>query len=166
MLMNLSPRESSSRWPHHYWKQKKVPKFEVTQSNGAHICPRNPTWAQLMQGGRLSSYIPLLWRRHVTLVSILQTFLVDAGKHAAELAYDRPSPKLISFMRKHYGVLTTLIHVAFSVYTWQAEPPSAVRCRTVPCYPVLSLCSVLPLIIGWKIFWTISFDCTIFHCLI
>lgn len=59
-----------------------------------------------MQGGRLLS---CLQRRHVTLVFILQTFLVDAKKHAAELAYDRPSPKLISFMRKHYGVLTSLM---------------------------------------------------------
>jgi len=32
-----------------------------------------------------------------------QTFLADAGKGAAELAYDRPSPKLLAFMRKHYG---------------------------------------------------------------
>jgi hypothetical protein len=32
-----------------------------------------------------------------------QTFLADAGKDAAELAYDRPSPKLLSFMSKHYG---------------------------------------------------------------
>lgn len=63
----------------------------------------------------------------MTLVYISQTFLVDAKKHAAELAYDRPSPKLISFMRKHYGVLTFLMPTLLwkSVFIWQAEPCSA-----------------------------------------
>jgi GNAT acetyltransferase, Mec-17 len=32
-----------------------------------------------------------------------QTFLRESGKTAAMLAYDRPSPKLKSFLAKHYG---------------------------------------------------------------
>lgn len=38
----------------------------------------------------------------------VQTFVADAGKTAAMLAYDRPSPKLKAFLAKHYGERTPL----------------------------------------------------------
>ncbi len=44
----------------------------------------------------------------VNLALFVQTFVADAGKTAAMLAYDRPSPKLKAFLAKHYGERTPL----------------------------------------------------------
>ena len=74
-----------------------------------HWCRQSVSWT-----GRLST--------DTCLCS--QTFLADAGKDAAELAYDRPSPKLLSFMSKHYGGPT------LDVAPYFREAPANPKCRT------------------------------------
>lgn len=36
---------------------------------------------------------------------IFHRFLAEEKKHPAKLAYDRPSEKLLSFLKKHYGLV-------------------------------------------------------------
>jgi hypothetical protein len=52
--------------------------------------------------------LPAYGSREGTLQPLLQEifhrFLQDEKKHPAKLAYDRPSEKLLSFLKKHYGL--------------------------------------------------------------
>lgn len=36
--------------------------------------------------------------------TLFEAMLATEGVHPAALAYDRPSPKLLAFVRKHYGL--------------------------------------------------------------
>lgn len=55
-----------------------------------------------------SRKLPAYGSREGTLQPLLQEifhrFLQDEKKHPAKLAYDRPSEKLLSFLKKHYGL--------------------------------------------------------------
>ena len=53
----------------------------------------------------------------------VQTFLADHDTDAGMVAYDRPSPKMLSFLSKHYGRIAVLPTLA-PLY---AGPPSPER---------------------------------------
>ena len=46
---------------------------------------------------------------------MMQTFLADHDTDAGMVAYDRPSPKMLSFLSKHYGRAD--VHPAFAPLT-------------------------------------------------
>lgn len=71
---------------------------------------------------------------------LFHAFLEAEGQHLAGLAYDRPSPKCLAFLRKHFGLATPTVHpnrfVTFGALGAAAAPltpvptaPGPLHCR-------------------------------------
>ncbi|KAE9339271.1 hypothetical protein PR003_g11105 [Phytophthora rubi] len=52
----------------------------------------------------LDFYVDEAWQRHGVGLQLFQRLLQDEHVTPAQLAYDRPSPKLFAFLKKHAGL--------------------------------------------------------------
>lgn len=65
---------------------------------------------------------------------LFHAFLEAEGQHPAGLAYDRPSPKCLAFLRKHFGLATPMVHPNRFV-TFGALGAAAAPLTPVPAAP-------------------------------
>ncbi|KAK1946865.1 Alpha-tubulin N-acetyltransferase [Phytophthora citrophthora] len=53
----------------------------------------------------LDFYVEETWQRHGVGLQLFQKLLQEENVNPDQLAYDRPSPKLFAFLKKHTGLI-------------------------------------------------------------